>query len=268
MVTVVDALNLLKDFGTLDTIATREMNDTEDQRTIVNLLTDQVEFADVILVNKADLVSRDQLNLLKDILAKLNPKAKIIESEFGRVPLENILATKKFDYETTYQSAEWIEELEKEHQPETEEYGISSFVFRDKRPFHPERFWNYVSNQWPANIIRSKGLFWLASRSDEALTWSQAGGSLRADFAGVWWCSMPFESRIRYESFVENRSQIESNWNKKFGDRANELVIIGQDLQKDHIWSELEACLCTEEEIDAWQKGLDFNDPWPIHLDQ
>ena len=268
MVTVVDALNFLKDFGTLDTIATREMNDTEDQRTIVNLLTDQVEFADVILVNKADLVSRDQLNLLKDILAKLNPKAKIIESEFGRVPLENILATKKFDYETTYQSAEWIEELEKEHQPETEEYGISSFVFRDKRPFHPERFWNYVSNQWPANIIRSKGLFWLASRSDEALTWSQAGGSLRADFAGVWWCSMPFESRIRYESFVENRSQIESNWNKKFGDRANELVIIGQDLQKDHIWSELEACLCTEEEIDAWQKGLDFNDPWPIHLDQ
>ncbi|MFC2186529.1 GTP-binding protein [Peijinzhouia sedimentorum] len=268
MVTVVDALNFLKDFGTLDTIATREMNDTEDQRTIVNLLTDQVEFADVILVNKADLVSRDQLNLLKDILAKLNPKAKIIESEFGRVPLENILATKKFDYETTSQSAEWIEELEKEHQPETEEYGISSFVFRDKRPFHPERFWNYVSNQWPANIIRSKGLFWLASRSDEALTWSQAGGSLRADFAGVWWCSMPFENRIRYESFVENRSQIESNWNKKFGDRANELVIIGQDLQKDHIWSELEACLCTEEEIDAWQKGLDFNDPWPIHLDQ
>ncbi len=268
MVTVVDALNFLKDFGTLDTIATREMNDTEDQRTIVNLLTDQVEFADVILVNKADLVSRDQLNLLKDILAKLNPKAKIIESEFGRVPLENILATKKFDYETTSQSAEWIEELEKEHQPETEEYGISSFVFRDKRPFHPERFWNYVSNQWPANIIRSKGLFWLASRSDEALTWSQAGGSLRADFAGVWWCSMPFENRIRYESFVENRSQIESNWNKKFGDRANELVIIGQDLKKDHIWSELEACLCTEEEIDAWQKGLDFNDPWPIHLDQ
>lgn len=268
MVTVVDALNFLKDFGTLDTIATREMNDTEDQRTIVNLLTDQVEFADVILVNKADLVDRDQLNLLKGIIAKLNPRAKVIESEFGRVPLASILATKSFDYESTSQSAEWIDELEKEHQPETEEYGISSFVFRDKRPFHPERFWMYVSTMWPTNIIRSKGLFWIASRSDEALNWNQAGGSLQAKFAGVWWCSMPFKDRIRYESFVENRSQIESNWNKKFGDRANELVIIGQDLKKDHIWSELEACLCTEEEIDAWQKGLDFNDPWPIHLDQ
>jgi G3E family GTPase len=267
MVTVVDALNFLKDFGSSETISSREMNDQEDQRSIVNLLTDQVEFADVILLNKTDLVSNQQVGLLKGIIGKLNPKAKIIESEFGKVPLNNILATKQFDYETTSQSAGWIQELEKQHQPETEEYGISSFVFRDKKPFHPERFWIYVSTLWPSSIIRSKGLFWLASRSDEALSWSQAGGSLRADFAGVWWCSMPFEQRTRYEAYVENKAHIESDWSKLFGDRKNELVIIGQHLDPDQITSELQACLCTSDEIDAWQKKNKFNDPWPIHVD-
>lgn len=267
MVTVVDAKNFLKDFGSPDTIASREMNDEEDQRSIVNLLTDQVEFADVILINKADLVSEEEMNLLKGIIAKLNPKAKVIKSEFGKIPLQSILGTKQFDYETTSQSAGWIQELEKEHQPETEEYGISSFVFRDKRPFHPERFWNYVSMLWPANVIRSKGLFWLASRPDDALTWSQAGGSLRADFAGVWWCSMPFEKRIQYESFIENKAHIESSWSKAFGDRKNELVIIGQHLDVDQVTSELQECLCTIEEIDAWQKNEKFRDPWPIHMD-
>jgi G3E family GTPase len=267
MVTVVDAFNFLKDFGSSDTIAGREMNDDEDQRTIVNLLTDQIEFADVILINKVDLVSKDQLKLLKGLMKKLNPKAKIIETEFGRVPLPTIMGTKQFDYETTSQSAGWIQELENEHKPETEEYGISSFVFRDKRPFHPQRFWNYVSMFWPANIVRSKGLFWLASRPDEALTWSQAGGSLRADFAGVWWCSMPFEQRVRYEAFVENKAHIEAGWNKLYGDRKNELVIIGQNLDSEQINSELRNCLCTPDEIEAWQSKRPFVDPWPIHVD-
>lgn len=268
MVTVVDALNFLKDFGSSDTIAGREMNDEEDQRSIVNLLTDQVEFADVILINKADLVTKEQLSLLKGIIHKLNPRAKIILSEFGRVPLQSILATRQFDYETTSQSAGWIQELEKEHQPETEEYGISSFVFRDQRPFHPQRFWTYISSKWPANIIRSKGLFWLASRGNDALTWSQAGGSLRAEFAGVWWCSMPYGQRIRYEAFVENRAHIESGWSRKFGDRKNELVIIGQNLNRDQIRAELAACLCIPEEIEAWKQGGTFTDPWPIHVNQ
>ena len=267
MVTVVDAFNFLKDFGSSDTIAGREMNDDEDQRTIVNLLTDQVEFADVILINKVDLVSKDQLKLLKGLMKKLNPKDKIIETEFGRVPLPTIMGTKQFDYETTSQSAGWIQELENEHKPETEEYGISSFVFRDKRPFHPQRFWNYVSMFWPANIVRSKGLFWLASRPDEALTWSQAGGSLRADFAGVWWCSMSFEQRVRYEAFVENKAHIEAGWNKLYGDRKNELVIIGQNLDSEQINSELRNCLCTPDEIEAWQSKKPFVDPWPIHVD-
>ncbi|GAB5528071.1 MAG: zinc metallochaperone GTPase ZigA [Roseivirga sp.] len=265
MVTVIDALNFLKDFGSADTIASREMNDEEDdERTIVNLLTDQVEFADVILINKTDLISKDELNLLKGMITKLNPQAKLIESEFGKVALRQILATGRFDYDTTSQSAGWIQELENEHKPETEEYGIGSFVFHSNKPFHPERFWQYVSMLWPSNIIRSKGLFWIASRPDQALTWSQAGGSLRADSAGVWWCSMPFEQRTRYEAFVENREEIEANWDKTFGDRKSELVIIGQQMDSGQISKDLNECLCNDEELLMWQHGDHFEDHWPI----
>ncbi len=265
MVTVIDAFNFLKDFGSADTIASREMNDEEgDERTIVNLLTDQVEFADVILINKTDLVSTDELNLLKGMITKLNPKARLIETQFGKVALDKILDTGRFDYETTSQSAGWIQELENEHTPETEEYGIGSFVFQSQKPFHPERFWQYVSMLWPSNIIRSKGLFWIASRSDQALSWSQAGGSLRADAAGVWWCSMPYEQRIRYEAFVENRDEIESRWDKDFGDRKSELVIIGQVLDKEQITKQLNECLCTDEELFMWRNGEHFKDPWPV----
>ena len=264
MVTVVDAFNFFKDFGSADTIASREMNDADDVRTIVDLLTDQVEFADVILINKVDLITDEDLELLKGMIKKLNPQAKLIETTYGKVPLKNILATGRFDYETTSQSAGWIQELENEHTPETEEYGISSFVYRSRKPFNPQRFWKYVSNMWPANIIRSKGLFWLASRPDQALTWGQAGGSLKADSAGVWWCSMPFEERSRYEAFVENRDSIEAGWNKAFGDRKNELVIIGQDLDERQVTKELDECLCNEAELAHWEAGGQFEDPWPI----
>ncbi len=265
MVTVIDALNFLKDFGSADTIVSREMNDEEDdERTIVNLLTDQVEFADVILINKTDLISKDELNLLKGMITKLNPQAKLIGSEFGKVPLKQILATGRFDYDTTSQSAGWIQELENEHKPETEEYGIGSFVFHSNKPFHPQRFWQYVSMLWPSNIIRSKGLFWIASRPDQALTWSQAGGSLRADSAGVWWCSMPFEQRSRYEAFVDNREEIEANWDKTFGDRKSELVIIGQQLNREQITCDLNECLCNEQELLMWKNGKPFEDHWPI----
>jgi G3E family GTPase len=169
-----------------------------------------------------------------------------------------------FDFERTSQSAGWIDELNKEHVPETEEYGIGSFVFRDKKPFHPERFWNYLNESWPANVIRSKGLFWIASRKDVALNWSQAGGSLRADKAGVWWSSMSYSERIRYESFVDNQQLIESKWDKRFGDRENELVIIGQSLDKEGITTELRNCLCTEAEILNMEAGHLFKDPFPV----
>ena len=268
MVTVVDALNFTKDFGSLDTIVSRKMNEDEtDTRTIVNLLTDQIEFADVIILNKSDLVSTANLRELHAIIKALNPAAKVIESTFSKVSTESILNTGLFDYDKAERSAGWIQELNKVenggHTPETEEYGISSFVFRDQRPFHPKRFWDYISQNWPAGVIRSKGLFWIASRQNDALNWSQAGGSVRAESAGVWWASMPRNQRIHYQAYIDNREQIEFGWGR-FGDRQNELVIIGQDLDIDLIVSELEACLCSAAEIVQMEKGLKFVDPFPV----
>ncbi|HAK11018.1 MAG TPA: GTP-binding protein [Chitinophagaceae bacterium] len=265
LVTVVDCFNFIKDYSSIDTLKDRSMTDmADDYRTIVNLLTDQIEFANVIILNKTDLVSKEQVGMLKSMIRKLNSEATILESSFGKVPLHNILHTGLFDFDKTSQSAGWIAELEKGyHTPETEEYGISSFVFRDKRPFHPMRFWNYLNDQWHANIIRSKGLFWLASRPKIAMNWSQAGGSLKADQAGVWWCSMPYQERIRYAAFVDNKDLIEQKWDKRFGDRENELVIIGQELDIKTITDELTGCLCTESEIKDMEAGLRFKDPFP-----
>lgn len=265
LVTVVDAFNFMRDYCSTDTLKERNVTDMQDDhRTIVNLLTDQIEFANVIILNKTDLVSKDDAGVLKAMIRKLNADARIIESSFGKVDVKEILHTGLFDFEKTSQSAGWIEELNREHVPETEEYGISSFVFRDKRPFHPVRFWNYLNREWHGTIIRSKGLFWIASRPKEALNWSQAGGSLRADKAGVWWCSMPYSERIRYAAFAEHQQLIEQKWDKRFGDRENELVIIGQDMEQEQIIHELQACLCTEAEIKDMEVGLPFKDPFPL----
>ncbi|MCK8490515.1 GTP-binding protein [Spirosoma sp. RP8] len=270
LVTVVDGFNFYRDFGSVDTVYDRELNeDAADTRTIVNLLTDQIEFADVIIVNKTDLISSQQSGELKAILRKLNPKAKLVDSQFSKIDPAEILNTGRFDFDEASQSAGWIQELQnqrsgKGHTPETEEYGISSFVFRDRRPFHPVRFWNYLSENFPAGIIRSKGLFWLASRPDDALNFSQAGGSLRAESAGVWWASMPFNQRIQYGSFLENRTQIEARWHKRFGDRQNELVIIGQDVNQEQVTKELQDCLCTELELKHLESGGSFKDPFPV----
>ncbi len=266
MVTVVDAFNFFRDFGSPETLMDRALTDMEgDHRTIVNLLTDQIEFANVILLNKADLVTPTTLGVLKAAVQKLNPIAKIIETSFSKVPPSEILNTGRFNFEEAEQSAGWIEELNKEtHTPETEEYGISSFVYRSKKPFDPERFWHYVQHKFPSTVIRSKGLFWLASRPHQALVWSQAGGSLKADSAGVWWSSMPYGERIQYMAFVENQPQIEAGWDSHFGDRKNEIVFIGQDMDEAFIKAELDACLARPEEIAAkkWEKG--YNDEWPL----
>lgn len=266
MVTVVDAFNFLKDFSSADYLTTRELTNIEgDDRTIVNLLTDQIEFANVIIINKIDLVTKEQLEELKAIIHKLNPEAKIITTNQSNVAIANVINTGLFDYEKAEASAGWIKELENEHTPETEEYGIGSFVFRTKKPFHPERFFNYLNQSFPQNIIRSKGLFWLASRPNYALTWSSAGGSCKADNAGVWWASMPFEERINYNAFLENKDYIESQWDTIFGDRKIELVFIGQDINKEKMIAQLEDCLLTDIEIKLWQKQLfPQEDSWPI----
>ena len=266
MVTVVDAFNFLKDFSSSDYLTTRELTNIEgDNRTIVNLLTDQIEFANVIIINKIDLVSEDQLEELRAIIHKLNPEASIIITEKSKVVLESVLNTGLFDYEKAEASAGWLKELENEHVPETEEYGIGSFVFRSKKPFHPERFLNYLNERFPQNIIRSKGLFWLASRSNQALLWSSAGGSCKADSAGVWWASMPFSQRINNASFNENKNQIESDWDALFGDRKIELVFIWQHIDKKGMIAELEKCILTKEEIEKWKnQSFSTQDQWPI----
>lgn len=275
LVTVVDGFNFPNDFGSVDTIYQRELTgppdhpNPSDTRTIVNLLTEQIEFANVIVLNKTDLLSRHQVGELKAILQKLNPKARIIESEFSKVDPAQILNTRLFDFDEASQSAGWIQELQNHkngiaHTPETEEYGISSFVFRNRRPFHPVRFWAYLSENFPAGIIRSKGLFWLASRPDDALNFSQAGGSLRAENAGVWWASKPFRERTRYAAFLDNQKEIEARWHKRFGDRQNELVIIGQDLNQEMIMAELQDCLCTEMELKHMEANGAFKDPFPV----
>lgn len=267
MVTVVDAFNFFKDFGSPERLIDRKLSDIEnDFRTIVNLITDQIEFCNVIVLNKTDLVSKEHLGILKSVIHKLNPGAKIIESSFSKVNPKEILNTGLFNFEEAEESAGWIEELKKsEHTPETEEYGIGSFVFRTKRPFHPERFWNYTQHQFPQNILRSKGLFWLASRPDQALIWGQAGGSLRSDSAGVWWSSMPFEKRIQQMAFVENQAHIESDWDVAFGDRKNEIVFIGQNLDEPQIRKELNACLLSESELTSINLEEDrFEDDWPV----
>ena len=266
MVTVVDSYNFLKDFSSPEYLTDRDLSDIDgDDRTIVNLLTDQVEFANVILLNKVDLVSTSELKLLSEIIHKLNPEAKLIKTNHSKVDLDEVMNTNMFDFEKAEASAGWIKELENEHIPETEEYGIGSFVFRSKLPFHPKRFLSFVTENFPTNIIRSKGLFWIASRSSQALVWSSAGGSVKADPAGVWWDSMPFNERINYSSFVNNQDEIESGWDADFGDRKTELVFIGKSLDVKSITNVLESCLLSKDELIAWRNG-DFPqyDKWPI----
>lgn len=266
MVTVVDAFNFFNDFGSPERLMDRDLTDIEgDHRTIVNLLTDQIEFANVILLNKADLVTKEDLGVLKAAIRKLNPAAKVIETSYSKVEPSAILNTKLFNFEEAEQSAGWIEELNKEeHTPETDEYGIGSFVYRTRRPFDPNRFWAYIESGFPATVIRSKGLFWLASRQAQALVWSQAGGSLKADSAGVWWSSMLREERVQHPAYVQNRAIIEQNWDSKFGDRKNEIVFIGQDMNEADIKAELDACLATDEELatEKWRGG--YQDSWPV----
>ena len=265
MVTVVDALNFFDDFGSPEKLMDRELTDIdEDYRTIADLLTDQVEFANVIVLNKTDLITPEHLKTLKGAVQKLNPSARIIESVYSKVAPETILNTGLFDFDEAQQSAGWIEELQKEeHTPETEEYGISSFVYKARKPFDPDRFLNFA-REFPDEIIRSKGLFWLASRSDQALVWGQAGGSLKAHSGGVWWSSMPIKKRIQYPSYQENQDIIEENWDKMFGDRKIEIVFIGQKMDKEKIISNLDACLATEDELSALEWRFGYDDKWPI----
>jgi len=266
MVTVVDCFNFFKDFGTNETLLARSLTDDEqDHRTIVNLLTDQIEFANVIILNKTDLVADETIGTLEAALGKLNPEAHIIRSHFGKIDITRILNTGLFDFEKASSAAGWQKELDNEHTPETEEYGISSFVFSSQKPFHPQRWHTFLNQDYPTNIIRAKGLFWMASRPDKAINFSQAGGSLRIENAGTWWCSMPYEERTQYSYYHDFKEEIENRWSKQWGDRQNELVFIGQYLDKQTYLKDLEACLLTDEEAIEWN-NKHWEDDFPEYI--
>ncbi len=259
MVTVVDALNFTKDYISAETLNDREQGmSEEDERTIVDLLVDQVEFCDVLIVNKCDLVGEYQLNELKAVLKKLQPTAKLIETTKGQVDLSEILNTGLFDFDQASQSAGWMKELDNEHVPETEEYGISSFVFRSDRPFHPERLYDWMNNNWPDKVIRAKGHIWLATRNDMGISVSQAGHSLQIGFGGQWIATLDEETQ---QEFIQEDPALKDTLQKEWGDRGTELVFIGINLQKELISNQLIQCLLTDEEMK--QNWSQLKDPFP-----
>jgi G3E family GTPase len=264
MVTVVDARNFIDDFSSADSILDRQLtDDPNDRRPVVNLLTEQVEFANVILLNKTDLATEEELLFLEGLMKKLNPDARILRSEMGHIPPKEILNTGLFNLEVAENSAGWLKELEGVHTPETETYGFNSFVFRARKPFHPERFFKFLNEDFPGNIFRSKGFFWLASRPHEALTWSQAGGSLRYEVIGSWWVAKPLHERLKNPFYLENQELVEGAWDNLWGDRKQELVFIGQQIDPQLIAQALERCLLRDWEVEDFKEGVAFTDPFP-----
>lgn len=264
MVTVIDAANFLTHYKGSDTLIDRDIALSEaDERTIADLFVDQVEFADVVVINKVDLVTPEQREELRAILHRLNPDASLIEAERGKVPLDAVLDTGRFDMEKAQSSAGWIKELNNIHTPETEEYGIGSFVFRARRPFHPKRFWDFIHTEWPG-LLRSKGYFWLASRHDMVGMWSQAGGSAEYRPVGYWWAAMP-----EAPGDEETIHDIRADWQEPYGDRRQQLVYIGQNLPKEAMQSALRNCLLNDREMasgpEEWKERL--SDPFPKWID-
>ncbi|MFC3886283.1 GTP-binding protein [Bacillus songklensis] len=258
MVTVVDANRFWHDFASGESLLDRkEATDETDTREVVDLLIDQIEFANVILLNKIDLVAEGDVLELKTVLQKLNPEARIIETDHARLPLDHVLNTHLFDFEKASQSAGWIKELNNEHTPETEEYGISSFVYRRRLPFHPERLMNWLED-WPVDVVRAKGFIWLASRNNVSGLLSQAGPSIMLQGTGEWIAAYPEEER---QQTLQEEPELLERWHEVYGDRMTELVMIGIDMNQAEIEKSLDACLLTEEEMKKdWSS---FKDPLP-----
>ena len=263
MVTVVDAFNFLKDYDDAKYLQdTGESLGEDDERSVADLLVDQVEFSDVILISKIDLVDQSDLHKLKGILRSLNTTAKIIPITKGQVEIDDVLNTGLFNFDKAQEAPGWLKEMRGDHTPETEEYGISSFTFVARRPFYPDKFYEFVHNTNKfGKLIRSKGYFWLGSRLEYAGQWSQAGGIARYGFAGMFWKSVPKQN---WPTDEESLKIIKQNWEEPFGDMRQELVFIGQGLDKDAMIGALENCLVTEDDL---LKGEEFwttlNDPFP-----
>lgn len=261
MVTVVDADHFLQDYCSSDSLYDRGTSlGEQDERNVVDLLIEQVEFCDVIIVNKIDRVNQDELLRLNSILHKLNPRADIVPVEFGRVPLQRILNTNRFNFEQAAAAPGWLREMRGEHKPETETYGISSFVYRARLPFHPQRFWDLIHSEWDG-VLRSKGYFWLASRIDFAGEWSQAGGACLHQAAGLWWSAL---DEKQWPKEPDSRQLLLDKMIEPYGDRRQELVFIGVDMDQQQMMNQLNHCLLTEDEIvEGEARWKMFSDPFP-----
>ena len=264
MVTVVDAVNFLKDYEEAKYLKDAgESLGEEDERSVADLLVDQVEFADLILISKTDLVNSDEIKRLTAILRTLNTSAKIVPISHGKVDMNEVLDTGLFDFERAQQAPGWLKEMRGEHVPETEEYGIGSFTYVARRPFHPNKFFNFLhGTEKYGKLIRSKGYFWLATRPQFAGQWSQAGGIARYGFAGMFWKAVPKKDWPKDEEYL---SSIKEQWVEPFGDMRQELVFIGQGLDQEKMIQNLNECLLSEEEVlkgKAYWSTLD--DPFPI----
>lgn len=269
MVTVVDAANFLedlqigKDLKSIDQAATKD-----DPRTVADLLTEQVEFANVIVLNKTDLVDEDTLSTIEGFIEQLNPYALKLRASFGHVEPSRIMGTGRFDFEIAKQSKGWQLTLRGDGASEVEEYGVNSFVYRSRRPFHPQRFYDRLSRDWNG-VLRSKGFFWLASRLDKIGVWSQAGRVARLDFGGFWWAAVP---RERWPESATFQADLERKWHPEVGDCRQELVFIGIGMDEIAIYDSLQECLLTEEEYSqgfgAWLQMADPFPKWNLSIEE
>lgn len=262
LVTVVDAVNFMRNYQ--EALSLKEAGEAlgeDDERNVADLLVDQIEFANVILISKIDLIASDEIANLKAVLHSLNPDAEIVPMLMGQVDLTKVLDTGLFDFDKAEQAPGWLKELRGEHTPETEEYGISSFVYTARRPFHPQRFYEHLhEGEWDnGTLLRSKGFFWLASRPEHAGSWSQAGGVMHHGLAGRWWASVP-----KAQWPEEYLQDIRGQWQEPYGDCRQELVFIGQNLNSEQIRRELDACLLTDLELTAGpERWRAYPDPFP-----
>lgn len=261
LVTVVDAVNFWPDYLAAQDLQSRQQAATpDDVRTVADLLVDQVEFADVILLSKVDLVSAAQIEQTERLLQQLNPRARLLQIEHGQIAPEQILNTGLFDFQNTATSQGWRKALRSEQSSEADEFGIGSFVYRARRPFHPARFYDVLQGDW-TGVLRSKGFFWLATRLDKIGVWSQASRVMRVDVGGFWWASVPPDERPTGPEFEAFAARY---WDEQVGDCRQELVLIGQNLNEAQLRSQLDACLLTDAEWSlgppSWQR---FADPFP-----
>lgn len=247
MVTVVDAYRFWHDFSSGESLLDRSQAlGEEDTRDVVSLLIEQIEFCDVLILNKCDLVTEEDLERLECVLRKLQPRAKLIRTQHGQVDPREILNTGLFDFEQASQSAGWLKELQRdEHTPETDEYGISSFVYRRRKPFHPERL-NHWLHEWPEAVVRAKGMIWLATRNEMAYSLSQAGPSIEIGVMGYWIAAMPKEEQLE---ILQEQPEAKKFWDDTYGDRMTELVFIGIDMDREKLIQELDELLLTDEEM-------------------